>query len=266
MNAPLKVCEQIELLSSAVEAARRARFWRLRLPDTPIASLGDFARLPIVDAREYRCQRFADIISAPSEIDWIPGPWLGQSPERSPVAEGATEARLRVRIMREVLSRAVPDVTHDPVAVVASTFDNRYFGAEMCAVFIRMGISAHLATDSGVDSLADLLSVFEPDIVAPLTNRVDIGDLPRSVRCVITVGADSPPEHIPHIDLYVCNEFGVLGMREDSGGYHLAHSAFHFETSPNDTLIVTPYFSRVQPIIRLDTGDRTPATAPPNLC
>jgi hypothetical protein len=248
-----------------VDAARQTRFWRRKLGNRPINSLSDFERLPIVMAREYRQQRFADLVTRSEEIDWIPGPWLGQSPDQAPVAEGVSEARLRVRILREALSPVVPKDVDEPSAVIASMFDNRYFGAEMCAVFVRMGIPAHLVNDSGTDRFSELVSRFEPDIVALLSDRLDADDLPTSVRSVVTVGARVVPKGIQSLNLYVCNEFGVLGSRTDEGEYNLANDAFYFETSPEGTLVVTPYFSRVQPIVRLDTGDRIRITTPTNL-
>ncbi len=265
MNHPPNEQRRLEHLASVVDAARQTRFWRRKLGNGPINSLSDFERLPIVKAREYRRQRFADLVTDPEEIDWIPGPWLGQSPDCAPVAEGATEARLRVRILREALSPAVPKDVDEPSAVIASTFDNRYFGAEMCAVFVRMGIPAHLVSDSGTDWFSELLNKFEPDIVALLSDRLDPADLPTSVRSVVTVGARTVPDGIPFLDLYVCNEFGVLGGRTDGGEYRLAHDAFYFETSPEGSLVVTPYFSRVQPIVRLDTGDRIRITTPTDM-
>ena len=265
MNHPPNERERLELLAPAVDAARQTRFWSRKLGSEPVNSLSDFEQLPIVEASEYRRQRFADLVTNPEEIDWIPGPWLGQSPDRAPVAEGASEARLRVRILRQALSQAIPDDIESPTVVVATTFDNRYFGAEMCAVFVRMGIPAHLVSDSGADRFSELVSKFEPDIVALLSDRLDTHDLPTSVRSVITVGAEAVPKGIPFLDLYVCNEFGVLGSRNDKGEYNLAHDAFYFETSLGDTLVVTPYFSRIQPIIRLDTGDRIRVNAPTDL-
>lgn len=256
MNHPPNEQRRLELLASVVDAARQTRFWRRKLGNGPINSLSDFERLPIVKAREYRRQRFAELVTNPEEIDWIPGPWLGQSPDRATVAEGATEARLRVRILREALSPAVPKDVDEPSAVIASTFDNRYFGAEMCAVFVRMGIPAHLVSDSGTDRFSELLNKFNPDIVALLSDRLDPADLPSSVRSVVTIGAGTVPKGIPFLDLYVCNEFGVLGSRINGEEYKLAHDAFYFETSPEGSLVVTPYFSRVQPIVRLDTGDQ----------
>ena len=256
MNHPPSGQERIELLAGVVEAARRTAFWGRKLGSDPIHSLSDFERLPTVEAREYRRQRFADLVANTEKIDWIPGPWLGQSPDRAPVAEGAAEAALRVRILREALFSVVPDDSEAPSAVVVSTFDNRYFGAEMCAVFVRIGAPAHLVADSGADRLRELVSGFEPDIVALLSDRLNVEDLPSSVRGVVTVGAEALPEGVPFVDLYICNEFGVLGGRSNGGEYKLAHDAFYFETSPEDTLVATPYFSRVQPIIRLDTGDR----------
>ena len=265
MNHPPSEPERLRLLASTVDAARQTRFWRRKLGNEAVNSLSDFERLPIIEAREYRRQRFADLVTNPEEIDWIPGPWLGQSPNRAPVAEGASEARLRVRILREALSQAVPNDIESPTAVVATAFDNRYFGAEMCAVFVRMGIPAHLVSDSGADRFSELVSKFEPDIVALLSDQLDTHDLPTSVRSVVTIGAEAVPKEIPFLDLYVCNEFGVLGSRNDEGEYKLAHDAFHFETSPKGALVVTPYFSRVQPIIRLDTGDMIRINAPTDL-
>ena len=265
MNHPSNEQRRLELLASAVDAARQTCFWRRKLGKGPINSLSDFERLPIVQAREYRQQRFADLVTNPGEIDWIPGPWLGQDSERAPVAEGASEARLRVRILREALSPVVPKDVDETSAVIASTFDNRYFGAEMCAIFVRMGIPAHLVSDSGTDRFSELLNKFEPDIVALLSDRLDADDLPTSVRSVVTVGARTVPKGIPSLNLYVCNEFGVLGSRTDGGEYNLAHYAFYFETSPEGTLVVTPYFSRVQPIVRLDTGDRIRITTPTDM-
>ncbi len=265
MNHPPNEQVRLELLASAVDAARQTAFWSRKLGSDPIHSLSDFERLPTVEAREYRRQRFADLVANPEKIDWIPGPWLGQSPDRAPVAEGAAEAALRVRILRDALSLIVPDDDDAPSAVVATTFDNRHFGAEMCAVFVRVGVPAHLVTDSGADRLSELVSKFQPDIVALLSDRLDADDLPASVRGVVTVGAKALPASVPFVDLYVCNEFGVLGGRSDGEGYKLAHDAFYFETSAKDTLVVTPYFSRVQPIIRLDTGDRIQITTPADM-
>ena len=265
MNHPPSGQERIELLAGAVEAARRTAFWSRKLRSDSINSLSDFERLPMVEASEYRRQRFADLVAHPDKIDWIPGPWLGQSPDRAPVAEGTGEAGVRVRILREALSSVVPGDIDEPSAVVVSTFENRYFGAEMCAALVRMGVPAHLVADSGADRLRELVSGFEPDIVALLSNRLNVEDLPSSVRGVVTVGAEALPEGVPFVDLYVCNEFGVLGGRSDGGEYELAHDAFYFETSPDDTLVVTSYFSRVQPIIRLDTGDMIRATTPADM-
>ena len=56
------------------------------------------------------------------------------------------------------------------------------------------------------------------------------------------------------MDLLVQNELGVLGIRSTSESYEMNHHRFHIEESPKGTLAVTPYFSRVQPVIRLDTG------------
>lgn len=266
MNPSPSYKDRFRLLACTVSAAQQTKFWRRKLGDSPINSMSDFENLPIIEAREYRRQRFADLVAKPDEIDWIPGPWLGQSPSLAPIAEGSAEARVRVRTLRRFLTHAVPDDIQNPTAVVASTYDNRYFGAEMCAVLVRMGIPAHLLTDSGTDRLGDLAGEFEPDIVALLSDKLDANDLPDTTRSVVTVGGARMTKHILHLDLYVCNEFGALGMRTNHGDFHLAHDVFHFETSPCGTLVATPYFSRVQPIVRLDTGDSIRVTSPSELC
>ena len=258
--------DRIQLLAGAVKAARRANFWRPKLGDAPIRSLSDFERLPIVKADEYRRQRFSDLVANPNQIEWIPGPWLGQSPSRAAVAEGATEARIRVSVMREALSAAIPRDAKDAAAVVICSFDNRYFGAEMCAVFARVGTPAHLVSDCGASDLQRLVSDFEPSIVALLSSKLDFDQLPRSVQHIVTVGANRLPKDTAFVDLYVCNEFGVLGSRHDAGQYELARDSFYFENAPGGSLVVTPYYSRTQPIVRLDTGDKISATAAPNLC
>ena len=48
----------------------------------------------------------------------------------------------------------------------------------------------------------------------------------------------------------------LASSESDQGyeSYEMNHHRFHIEESPKGTLTVTPYFSRVQPVIRLDTG------------
>ena len=239
-----------------MESARGTRFWKARLGDDAIESLADFERLPFTSAREYRRQKFGDLVAEPGAIEWIPGPWLGQSAERAPVAEGAAEARGRVTIARRVLSEATPDGVEDASVVVAvvSTFASRYFGAEICAAFARMGAAAHLVTDAGTGRLPELLDVLQPSVVAALSEAVELGGLPDSVRGVVTAGRGERVSGVRHVDLLVQNELGILGASVDGGGYRLEHDMFHFEASADGTLAVTPYFFRVQPIVRLDTG------------
>ena len=243
-----------EILAAVVESARRAPFWKRRLGDRPIRSLADFESLPTTPASEYRRQRFGDVLADPSRVGWIPGPLLGQSPDRVAVAEGADEAQVRIRAITRALSRAVPPGVERPTALVASTAAGRYFGAEMCAALIRRGIPAHLVTEEGSDDLAGLVRRLEPDILGILTPALDVENLHRSVVGAIGL-IGSPPRGVERsVAILAQNELGALGFADDGGGVVLNEDLFHLETSPSGTLIATPYYSRVQPIVRLDTG------------
>lgn len=245
----------VELLSAVVESARRAPFWRRKLGDRPIRSLADFESLPTTTASEYRRQRFGDVLAHPAGVGWIPGPLLGQSPDRVAVAEGADEAQVRIRAVTRALSRAVPLEIARPTALVASTAAGRYFGAEMCAALIRRGIPAHLVTDAGSGDLAGLVRRLEPDVLGILTPALDVENLPRSVIGAIgLIGMTLPRGVERHVEILAQNELGALGFAVNGGGIVLNEDLFHFEISPSETLVATPYRARVQPIVRLDTG------------
>ncbi len=247
----------VQLLSEAVEAARRCRFWSGKFGDRPIRSIGDFETLPFTSVDEYRKQTLESVIAEPGEIEWIPGPWLGQLPDRVPVAEGPAEARVRVDLMADALRPSVRSEPSGSSALVVTDSKRRHFGAEVCAVFVRMGVRAHLLTEDGTDSTRDLVRAFAPDVLVALSAAVDVTTLPDYVSGVVTVGRSVAMTEKRHVDLCVQNELGILASRFGNGGHELNHHAFHFEESPRGTLAVTPYFSRVQPITRLDTGIRS---------
>ena len=267
--SPVRPDDHVSLLAEAVRAARHAPFWRDRLSDAPnsIESLADFECLPITAVSDYRRQGFDAVLSDASGIEWIPGPWLGQSPGRVAVAEGAAEAAIRVELLRAGLALSIPDGPDganagELSAVAVATETRRYFGAEVCAALVRMGISAHLLVDTATDRLEDLLDAFQPDIAVALSSRVDMGALPGSVSAVVTVSTGGDGEQregvrdmaVRRVNLFVQNELGVLGTSADGGPYRMNHHRFHIELSPGGTVVATPYYARVQPIIRLDTG------------
>ena len=256
MTNPARPADCVSLLSQAVNAARRAAFWRHRLGNAPINSLADFERLPITPASEYRRQRFDAVLSDVDGIEWIPGAWLGQSPDRVAVAEGAAEAAIRVELLCDGLRLAIPDSNNagGVSAVVVADEARRYFGAETCAAFVRMGVPAHLLVDTATDRLEGLLDAFQPTIVAALSNRVDLNALPESVGAVVIGHSHTINPSRTRVNLLIQNELGVLGTSANGKPYRINHHRFHLETSPAGTLVATPYHARVQPIIRLDTG------------
>ena len=243
-----------DLLMDAVARARRSRFWRKKLGEHPVSSQADFDRLPFTSIAEYRRQSFAWVVASSDAIEWIPGPWLGQSPDRVPIAEGLIEARVRVDLMADAIRPSLPKETSGSSALVITTPGRRHFGAEMCAALVRMDIQGHLVTNEAADSIDALVRAFEPNVVVALSQEIDLRNLPNSVTGIVTAGRGLLSEGTRHVDLFVQNEVGVLGASFGSDGYVMNHHRFHFEESPLGTLAVTPYFSRVQPIIRLDTG------------
>ena len=156
--------------------------------------------------------------------------------------------------MAEALNQALPDEPSGSSALVVVEGERRHFGAEVCAVFVRMGVRAHLITEDATDRTKGLINAFAPDLLVALTSNLEIQKLPASVTGVVTVGRDAVLEGKRHVDLLIQNELGVLGARPGSGRYELNHHRFHIEESPRGTLTVTPYLSRVQAVIRLDTG------------
>ena len=243
-----------DLLIDAVASARETRFWRNKLGDHPVRSQSEFDRLPFTSVDEYRKQSFASVVADPSGIEWIPGPWLGQSPDRVPMSEGPLEATVRVELMADEIRPLVPEDATSPSALVVTTAERRHFGAEVSAALVRVGVQAHLITDGATNRLNGLIQAFEPDIVVALSPAVDLRDLPKSVTGVVTVGRGSLLKGMRHVDMCIQNELGVLGTAFGSSRYELNHHRFHFEESPGGALAATPYFNRVQPIIRLDTG------------
>ncbi len=249
----------IERLAAVVESARRAPFWRQRLGDRAIASLRDFDSMPITTAREYRKQRFGDLITSPRDIIWVPGPWLGPSANRAPVAEDTADAQARTGAMQDALTHALPESSQSDSALVVSIDKTRLFGAEMCAILIRMGIPAHLVADTGTSQLKEFVNRVEPSILAALSPRIYMSDLPSSVRGVVTVNRRQRRMRLPNgiagVDLFVQNELGVIGFTVGDGALQLDLGRFYMERSSYGTLIATPYASRIQPIVRLDTGE-----------
>ena len=254
MIRKVRPANYIQLLSEAVDSARLSQFWSAKLGNQPIASLADFDNLPFTPVEEYRGQTFDSVLADVDGIEWIPGAWLGQSPDRVPVAEGPSEANLRVELMADAIRPALSERLNISSALVIVPAKRRHFGAEICAVLVRMGVQAHLLIDEATDRLEYLIQAFGPEVVVALSEAIDTKILPETVTGVVTAGRGAPSEDSRRVDLCVQSELGVLGVASKSRGYEMNHHRFHFEESASGTLAVTPYFSRVQPIIRLDTG------------
>ena len=254
MNALDRPDDYADRLEAVVADAIRTDYWLNRLGSERVRSISDFTQLPVTSVDEYRQQPFGSLVTDPGAIEWIPGPWLGQSPRRVPVAEGSDDARIRVELMSEALSGALPDYGGSSTGVVLATERRRYFGAEISATLVRMGVPAHLVVESATDRIEQLLIAFQPALVVALVDDFEPETLPESVTGIITVGQASSIQSMRHVDLCIQNELGVLGSSTGPENYRMNHHRFHFEESIAGSLVVTPYFIRVQPVVRLDTG------------
>lgn len=242
-------------LDSVVKAAANTGYYDNSNPPIPhgISSLDAFQTIPPTPILEYRAQKLADTVTDPSAIEWVVGPYLGQSPHNVPYAEDSSAAVTRNELFRHALSQAVTQNPNASAAVVA-THQTRYFGAEMASLLVRMGVPAHLFVDHNTVRLATILQAVEPSTLIVLDD-VKEELIPASVEVCVTVRQSQIFARRRQIDLYTVDELGLLGYSTDCQTYRLNLVEFHFERSETGRLIVTPLYNLLQPKLRIETLD-----------
>ena len=246
----------IALLDGAVRSAARTQVYAAGLGRS--AAVGDmaaFERIPVTPLSAYRRRRLSEVLASPPQVSWIAGPHRGQLASHVAVAEGADETEVRYELLADaVTGRLRPGSEHTAVVVASSR--RRWFGAEAAAVLTRAGVPAHLILDSGGPATRRFLDRTAPDLAVVLSDSLDEGDLPDSVKLCVTFRQSHRMRRVPQIDLYHVEELGVLAQSDDCDAYAPNRDAFYFERFNDGHLIVTSLYNHVRPMVRIRTEDR----------
>ena len=250
----------IDLLDGVVRSAARTRLYSAGLgASASISDLADFERIPVTPLETYRRSRLADVLTSPEGVTWIAGPHRGQLGSNVAVAEGADETEVRYELLADaVTGRLRPGLEHTAVVVASSL--RRWFGGEVAAVLTRAGIRSHLILDARGTATREFLDRTAPDLVVLLSDSLDEGDLPASVKLCVTFRLSHRMRRVPQIDLYLVEELGVLAQSDDCDRYAPNRDAFYFERSNDGYLVATSLYNRVRPMVRIKTEDRVRLT------
>ena len=250
----------IALLDGVVRSAARTPFYAaLQGKFATVGDLAVFERIPVTPLAAYQRRRLTDVLANPREVTWIAGPHRGQVASHVAVAEGADETEVRYELLADaVMGRLRPDA--EQTAVVVTSSRRRWFGAEAAAVLTRVGVPAHLILDSSGPATRRFLDRTAPDLVVALSDSLDEGELPDSVKLCVTFRQSRRMRHVPQIDLFLVEELGVLAQSDDCETYAPNRDAFYFERSDDGQLIVTSLYNHVRPMVRIRTEDRVKLT------
>ncbi len=243
-----------ELLDRAFRSASRARFYAERL-----GGAASFEQVPLTPLAVYRRQRLADVLAAPSRVNWIAGPYGGQRACSVAAAEGDEETEVRYELLADAVTGGL-ESSEGHTAVVAASSRRLWFGAETAAVLTRAGIPAHLTAAAGGSWARRFLRETSPGVVVVLSDAVTEGDLPCSVGLCVTFRRPGFVERARQVDLYLVEEIGLLAQSDGCGVYAPNRDVFHFERSGDGYLVVTSLYNAVRPVVRIKTEDRVDFT------
>ena len=245
----------VQLLDDVVGAAVQTPFYRSVLQGHPrVTCMEDFKRLPVTPISSFRKQRLADVITDPSIVQWIAGPYKGQNRTEVAVAEGADESGNRHELFRDALRQAFPDRPLRTCAVITSP-EKRYFAAEISAILGYLGIPAHLFIDHGTMRSYEVLHHVKPDLLVILTDNIQESRLPSSLELCLTFRHSHKLANFRQLDLHVVDELGFLGHSTDLVRWILYNDQYLYEQSQDRRLIVTALHNHAQPLLRLETQD-----------
>ena len=245
----------VRLLDETVEAARRTVFFGAVLGGRPaIHTINGFKRLPVTPIAEYRKQQLADVVTDPTEVQWVAGAYRGQRGDMVPVAESTADTSARYDILRDALLGALPD-RRPRAAAVLSAPERRFFGAEVAAVLGYHGTPTHLLTGNGATDPWPRLRILEPDILVILADDFDEARLPPSVQLCLTFRRAHEMRRTPQLDLYLVDEIGPMAHSTDLKAWVPYNDLYYFEQTAANDLVVTALRSRLRPILRLRVTD-----------
>ena len=250
----------VELLDGVVRAAAKTTFYSGFLRGLAgVSSLEEFADIPITSIKRYRRQRLADVLAEPKQVDWIVGPYRGQSADSVAVAEGASEGEYRYDVFADAVKECLSLDEVRSSAVIASS-KRRQFGAEVATILIYAGVPSHLFIDYGDERTYERLRHVQPDVLVAATEPLDESRLPSGTGLCVTVRQSQALHQFRQLDMYMVDELGFLGQSTDGRRYSLNRDLYYFETSDAGNLVVTPLHNKVQPMLRIQVPDRVKQT------
>ena len=283
----MTAAEKFNALNELLARARRAPFYRDRLPAAPLASLDDIGRLPITTKDDVRRNSPFGLVCAPVE-EWYDY-YESFGTTGKPVSIWLSREDF-MDTAREVASLGValrPDdvvLVRFPYAIsqIAHVFHAAAHLCGACAIpaSSRSAISPfprviHMMVELGVSVLACLpLQAILLAETAELLGLKPGRDFPR-LRAVCTAGEPLPGPRralieelwqVPVFDIYGMTEIGTAAVDGPCGKMHPIEDDFVFEVLCDDLagpagpgevgrLVVTALRRRTTPIIRYLTGD-----------
>lgn len=246
----------IELLNTVVISAQKTEFYSRKLsPDLEINSLKEFSKIPVTPISEYRHQRLVNVVSTPSDIEWIVGPYGGHSSIDVAIAEGPIEAMFRYDSFIDASKKYLPKSSTN-LGVILCSKDMRYFSAEISAILIRHGIPTHVFLDHGQIRNHEVIEQIKPNILVVLSDHLIESALPESIELLITFRQSKKFNNIRQLDFFFVREFSFLGHSVDLITYELNKDLYYFEVSETGELIITTLYNQVQPMLRIQIKDQ----------
>ena len=245
-----------ELLDGVVDSARRTRAYST-VPGNghKIASLSDFACVPITPIETYREKRLADVLVETSSVQWIVGRHSGRYRPDVAIVEDPNDPENRFEVLSDAIGECISGERPRRCAIVSSP-GRRAFAAEIGMLLSSRGYPAHVFLDQGGRRTYEYLDVTAPDILVVLSRPLNEARMPGGIELCITFRQSQRMTRFQQLDVYSIDEFGFLAQSTDCQSYVLNNDDHYFERSDAGNLVVTALHNQVQPLLRLESQDR----------
>ena len=246
----------VELLDAVVHSARRTRAYSTVLGNGHrLASLQDFASVPLTPIETYRKKRLADVLVETSGVQWIVGRHRGRSRPDVAVVEDPNDPENRFEVLSDAIGECISDERPRSCAIVSSP-GRSTFAAEIGMLMSSRGYPAHVFLDRGDRRTYEYLDVTAPDILVVLSGPLNEARLPGDIELCVTFRRSQRMVRFRQLDVYSIDEFGFLAQSTDCESYVLNNDDHYFERSDAGNLVVTALHNRVQPLLRLESQDK----------
>ena len=246
----------LELLDAVVHSARQTRAYSSVLGNGHrLASLEDFACIPMTPIGDYRKKRLADVLVETSSVQWIVGRHSGRCRPDVAIVEDPNDPENRFEVLSDAIADCISGERPRRCAIVSSS-GRSAFAAEIGMLVSSRGYPAHVFLDEGGRRTYEYLDVTAPDILVVLSRPLNEARLPGGIELCITFRQSQRMTRFQQLDVYSIDEFGFLAQSTDCQSYVLNNDDHYFERSEGGNLVVTALHNRVQPLIRLETQDK----------